>query len=115
MLSDRFQRTGKSSACNVVKVADNSSTRPSGLFIRNKLNSIDETVPRMIAIRQPKGPEGKGFSNACRAIRLPGKNFLAQRLIDFTFTNNSFFVSHCRCLGGIKNTNYQNQKISYTL
>lgn len=66
------QRTGKSSACNVVKVADNSSTRPSGLFIRNKLNSIDETVPRMIAIRQPKGPEGKGFSNACRAIRLPG-------------------------------------------
>lgn len=51
------------------------AVRPSGLFIRNKLNSIDETVPRMIAIRQPKGPEGKGFATLCRAFRLPGMNF----------------------------------------
>lgn len=56
----------------MVKVADNLSVRPAGLFIRNKLNSIDETVPRMIAIRQPKGPDGKGFAVTCRAVRLPG-------------------------------------------
>lgn len=40
----------------------------------------------MIAIRQPKGPEGKGFTIACRAVRLPGKKkmkfFLFNLLID---------------------------------
>lgn len=93
--TNQLQRTGKSSACNVVKVADNSSVRPSGPFIRNKLNSIDETVPRMIAIRQPKGPEGKGFTAACRAVRLPGMQqfFLIFSYPRFRIELNLFSIS----------------------
>lgn len=68
-----FQRNGKSSACNVVKVSDNSASRPERLLTRIKINSIDDSVPRVIVLRQPKGPEGHGFGPATRMLRLPGK------------------------------------------
>ncbi|XP_037906912.1 cold shock domain-containing protein E1 isoform X3 [Hermetia illucens] len=62
------QRNGKSSACNVVKIND----RPDRLISRLKLNSIDDSVPRLIVIRAPKGPQGKGFSLQARTARIPG-------------------------------------------
>lgn len=69
-----LQRNGKSSACNVVKISENATTRPERLLSRLKLNnSIDESVPRLIVIRSPKGPDGKGFSSVYRLPRLVGK------------------------------------------
>lgn len=69
----KLQRNGKSSACNVVKISENVAPRPDRLLSRLKLNnSIDESVPRLVVIRSPKGPEGKGFSSAYRQPRLVG-------------------------------------------
>lgn len=70
-----LQRNGKSSACNVVRVGEPAS-RPNHLFARMKLlNSIDESMPRLVAIRSPKGPEGQGFLSVHRLPRIPGKFF----------------------------------------
>ncbi|KAL5292829.1 CSDE1 family protein [Megaselia abdita] len=62
------QRNGKSSACTVVKITD----RPDRLISRIKLNSFDDSSPRVIVIRAPKGPQGKGFSMHARQLRTPG-------------------------------------------
>ncbi|ALC43437.1 Unr [Drosophila busckii] len=62
------QRNGKSSACNVLKIND----RPDRLISRLKLNG-DDGVPRLILMRAPKGPQGKGFSVLARHPRIPGK------------------------------------------
>lgn len=68
-----FQRTGKTSACNVVKVID-ASQRPERLLSRLKLNSIDDSLPRLTTIRAPKGPDGtKGFHPESRKPRIVGK------------------------------------------
>lgn len=67
------QRNGKTSACNVVKVIDNSAQRPERMITRLKINSIDDSVPRVIVIRPPKGPDGIGFGAATRMPRLPGR------------------------------------------
>lgn len=70
------QRNGKTSACNVVKVTDGSGAaaqRPERMLQRLKINSIDDTVPRVIVMRQPKGPAGTGFGVATRVPRLPGE------------------------------------------
>ncbi|XP_034103785.1 cold shock domain-containing protein E1 [Drosophila albomicans] len=61
------QRNGKSSACNVLKIND----RPDRLISRLKLNGEDG-IPRLILIRAPKGPQGKGFSVLARHPRIPG-------------------------------------------
>lgn len=67
-----FQRNGKNSACNVVKIADGS--RPERLLSRLKLNSIDESVPRVTVLRSPKGPDGsKGFHANFRTPRPVGE------------------------------------------
>ncbi|XP_023294423.2 cold shock domain-containing protein E1 [Lucilia cuprina] len=60
------QRNGKSSACNVLKIND----RPDRLISRLKLT--DDTLPRLIVIRAPKGPQGKGFSPQARLQKIPG-------------------------------------------
>lgn len=71
-----FQRTGKTSACGVVKVQE-SSPRPDRLISRIKINSIDESAPRLTTIRAPKGPDGsKGFSPDARLPRIAGKLIL---------------------------------------
>ncbi|KAK9712515.1 SUZ-C motif [Popillia japonica] len=63
------QRSGKSSACNVVKVSD-VQARPERLISRLRTISLDDTGPRIIVIRQPKGPDGsKGFSTETRQMR----------------------------------------------
>ncbi|XP_011181278.1 cold shock domain-containing protein E1 isoform X1 [Zeugodacus cucurbitae] len=61
------QRNGKSSACNVVKIND----RPDRLISRLKLNA-DDTVPRLIITRAPRGPQSKGFLPQARIARIPG-------------------------------------------
>jgi cold shock CspA family protein len=67
------QRTGKTSACGVIKIQD-SSPRPDRLISRIKINSIDESAPRLTAIRAPKGPDGsKGFCPEARLPRIAGK------------------------------------------
>lgn len=70
-----FQRTGKTSACGVIKIQD-SSPRPERLISRIKINSIDESAPRLTTIRAPKGPDGtNGFSSDARLPRIAGKHF----------------------------------------
>ncbi|XP_063697366.1 cold shock domain-containing protein E1 [Culicoides brevitarsis] len=65
------QRNGKNSACTVVKIADGS--RPERLLSRLKLNSVDESVPRVTVLRSPKGPDGsKGFHSNFRTPRPVG-------------------------------------------
>lgn len=47
--------------------------RPERLISRLRTVSLDDTGPRLIAIRQPKGPEASsGFSVEVRTTRLPG-------------------------------------------
>ncbi|KAM7358524.1 cold shock domain-containing Unr [Cochliomyia hominivorax] len=60
------QRNGKSSACNVLKIND----RPDRLISRLKLT--DDSLPRLIIIRAPKGPQGKGFLPQARLPKMPG-------------------------------------------
>ncbi|XP_062542734.1 cold shock domain-containing protein E1 isoform X3 [Armigeres subalbatus] len=67
------QRNGKTSACNMVKVADANGVRAERLLSRIKLNSVDDSGPRLTVIRAPKGPDGtKGFHISVRAPRLVG-------------------------------------------
>lgn len=67
------QRNGKSSGCNVVKISDGTTVRMERLPSRLKVTSFEETGPRIIIIRSPKGPDGtKGFSPSAREARLPG-------------------------------------------
>lgn len=70
-----LQRNGKSSACNVVKVMDgNGTVRPERLLARLKINSVDETGPRLIVVRPPKGPDGsRGFAAQYRMPRIAGE------------------------------------------
>ncbi|XP_026474088.1 cold shock domain-containing protein E1-like [Ctenocephalides felis] len=66
------QRSGKSSACNVVKVTD-IQARPERLISRLRVSSLEETGPRLTVSRQPKGPDGsKGFQSSARQPRQPG-------------------------------------------
>ncbi|KAH1003441.1 cold shock domain-containing protein E1 [Dendroctonus ponderosae] len=65
-------RSGKSSACHVVKVND-VLARPERLISRLRTVSLDDTGPKLLVVRQPKGPDGtKGFSPDFRVHRLPG-------------------------------------------
>ncbi|XP_023030354.1 cold shock domain-containing Unr isoform X2 [Leptinotarsa decemlineata] len=65
-------RSGKSSACNVVKVSD-VQARPERLISRLRTISVDDTGPKLTLMRQPKGPDGsKGFSSDARTLRIPG-------------------------------------------
>ncbi|KXJ84117.1 hypothetical protein RP20_CCG017526 [Aedes albopictus] len=67
-------RNGKTSACNMIKVADANGVRAERLLSRIKLNSVDDSGPRLTVIRAPKGPDGtKGFHISVRAPRLVGK------------------------------------------
>lgn len=67
------QRNGKTSACNMVKVADANGVRSDRLLSRIKLNSVDDSGPRLTVLRPPKGPDGtKGFHISVRAPRLVG-------------------------------------------
>ncbi|XP_052897732.1 cold shock domain-containing protein E1 isoform X2 [Anopheles moucheti] len=69
------QRNGKTSACNVVKINDANGPRPERLISRIKLNSVDDSGPRLTVIRAPKGPDGtKGFHPSARTPRLAGKS-----------------------------------------
>lgn len=56
-------------------MSDSSTTRPDRLLSRIKLinSSIDDSAPRLIVIRSPKGPDGKGFSSIYRQPRLVGE------------------------------------------
>jgi cold shock CspA family protein len=65
-------RSGKSSACSVVKVSD-VQARPERLISRLRTVSLDDAGPRLTLLRQPKGPDGsKGFSSEARVVHLPG-------------------------------------------
>ncbi|XP_055533104.1 cold shock domain-containing protein E1 isoform X2 [Wyeomyia smithii] len=67
------QRNGKTSACNMIKVADMNGMRADRLLSRIKLNSVDDSGPRLTVTRAPKGPDGtKGFHISVRAPRLVG-------------------------------------------
>ncbi|XP_058457625.1 cold shock domain-containing protein E1 isoform X2 [Malaya genurostris] len=67
------QRNGKTSACNMIKVADMNGVRAERLLSRIKINSVDDSGPRLTVIRAPKGPDAtKGFHISVRAPRLVG-------------------------------------------
>ncbi|XP_058792775.1 cold shock domain-containing protein E1 [Phymastichus coffea] len=66
------QRSGKSSACNVVRISDAVQQRPERLIVRLRTTSLEDNGPKLTVVRQPKGPDGtKGFSQE-RIQRLPG-------------------------------------------
>uniref|UniRef100_A0A672LYN9 Cold shock domain-containing protein E1-like n=1 Tax=Sinocyclocheilus grahami TaxID=75366 RepID=A0A672LYN9_SINGR len=71
------QRTGKCSACNVRRVSEGpkpvATPRPDRLVNRLKSITLDDTnAPRLVIIRQPRGPDNsKGF-NVERKSRQPG-------------------------------------------
>nr|CAI5834801.1 unnamed protein product [Callosobruchus analis] len=63
-------RSGKSSACNVVKVSD-VQARPERLISRLRTISVDDTGPKLTVIRQPKGPDGtRGFAPESRQRKI---------------------------------------------
>ncbi|CAG9761646.1 unnamed protein product [Ceutorhynchus assimilis] len=65
-------RSGKSSACNVVKVSD-VQARPERLISRLRTISLDDAGPKLLVVRQPKGPDGtKGFVPNSRTRHYPG-------------------------------------------
>uniref|UniRef100_A0A8D8WKU3 Cold shock domain-containing protein E1 n=1 Tax=Cacopsylla melanoneura TaxID=428564 RepID=A0A8D8WKU3_9HEMI len=65
-------RTGKSSACNVVKINEN-QVRPERLISRLRTTSLEDNGPKMTVTRQPRGPDGsRGFGPALRAKHTPG-------------------------------------------
>ncbi|XP_044067127.1 cold shock domain-containing protein E1 isoform X17 [Siniperca chuatsi] len=71
------QRTGKCSACNVRRVSEGPkpvvTPRPDRLVNRLKSITLDDTsAPRLVIVRQPRGPDNsKGF-NVERKTRQPG-------------------------------------------
>uniref|UniRef100_A0A668AIF2 Cold shock domain-containing protein E1 n=1 Tax=Myripristis murdjan TaxID=586833 RepID=A0A668AIF2_9TELE len=71
------QRTGKCSACNVRRVSEGPkpvvTPRPDRLVNRLKSITLDDaSAPRLVIIRQPRGPDNsKGF-NVERKTRQPG-------------------------------------------
>ncbi|XP_070696437.1 cold shock domain-containing protein E1 isoform X4 [Pempheris klunzingeri] len=71
------QRTGKCSACNVRRVSEGPkpvvTPRPDRLVNRLKSITLDDaSAPRLVIVRQPRGPDNsKGFSVE-RKIRQPG-------------------------------------------
>ncbi|XP_077371182.1 cold shock domain-containing protein E1 isoform X2 [Festucalex cinctus] len=71
------QRTGKCSACNVRRVSEGQKTvatpRPDRLVNRLKSITLDDaSAPRLVIVRQPRGPDNsKGF-NVERKTRQPG-------------------------------------------
>ncbi|XP_078053817.1 cold shock domain-containing protein E1 isoform X14 [Mustelus asterias] len=71
------QRTGKCSACNVFRVSEGSrpvaAPRPDRLVHRLKSITLDDaSAPKLVVLRQPKGPDNtKGFT-AERKIRQAG-------------------------------------------
>lgn len=73
-------------------MADNSAARPDRLLSRLKINSIDESVPRLIVTRQPKVPDGKGFNNLARLARLPGKHTMVFNF-SIMFSKSFLFLS----------------------
>ncbi|XP_055621287.1 cold shock domain-containing protein E1 isoform X2 [Toxorhynchites rutilus septentrionalis] len=67
------QRNGKTSACNMIKVSDTNGMRAERLLSRIKINSVDDSGPRLMVLRAPKGPDGTiGFHISVRAPRLVG-------------------------------------------
>ncbi|XP_046896412.1 cold shock domain-containing protein E1 isoform X11 [Hypomesus transpacificus] len=71
------QRTGKCSACNVRRVSEGpkqvATPRPDRLVNRLKSITLDDaSAPRLVIVRQPRGPDNsKGF-NVERKTRQPG-------------------------------------------
>lgn len=62
------QRNGKFSACSLRRICERQ--RPERLLSRVKSMNLDDTQPKVVVIRQPKGPDGsKGFSQP----RMPWK------------------------------------------
>ncbi|KAI1301608.1 Cold shock domain-containing protein E1 [Halotydeus destructor] len=60
------QRTGKYSACAVTKITSEPSNlqRPDRLITKMKSLIVSDDVPRIVLVRQPRGPDGtKGFAN----------------------------------------------------
>uniref|UniRef100_T1JCJ5 Cold shock domain-containing protein E1 n=1 Tax=Strigamia maritima TaxID=126957 RepID=T1JCJ5_STRMM len=65
------QRNGKVSACNVVKVSE--IPRPERLISRLRTVSCDDTGPRIVLVRQPRGPDGTSGFKTTRELREPGQ------------------------------------------
>ncbi|XP_013777445.1 cold shock domain-containing protein E1-like [Limulus polyphemus] len=62
------QRTGKSSACNVLKTGESQPRqRPERLISRLRTMSVEDCGPRVLVVRQPRGPDGtNGFNFFCK-------------------------------------------------
>ncbi|XP_076039783.1 cold shock domain-containing Unr isoform X2 [Oratosquilla oratoria] len=67
-------KTGKSSACNIarMKCGATPSQRPDRLISKLKNLNMDTSKPRIVVLRQPKGPDGtKGFKVTRNVVSAP--------------------------------------------
>lgn len=69
------QRTKKYAACSVVKVGESQpSQRPERLVSRLRTLSTEDSGPRIIVVRQPRGPDGtNGFASRNGAAANPAE------------------------------------------
>lgn len=80
------QRTKKYAACSVVKVGEQQPTqRPERLVSRLRTLSTEDSGPRIIIIRQPRGPDGtNGFASRNGAEANPAAETLVEEEMDGT-------------------------------
>lgn len=58
---------------NITSLYSDVKARPERLISRLRTVSLDEAGPRLMVVRQPKGPDGSpGFAPEVRKPRLPG-------------------------------------------
>ncbi|XP_077530803.1 cold shock domain-containing Unr isoform X2 [Haemaphysalis longicornis] len=78
------QRTKKYAACSVVKVGEQQPTqRPERLVSRLRTLSTEDSGPRIIIIRQPRGPDGtNGFASRNGAEANPAAETLVEEEVD---------------------------------
>lgn len=83
----------------------NGTVRPERLLARLKINqSSDESGPRLIILRAPKGPDGsKGFAAHHRLLRVPGMLILGNGFrIESTELKCVFPLLFRRCRNRVK-------------
>lgn len=78
------QRTKKYAACSVVKVGEQQPTqRPERLVSRLRTLSTEDSGPRIIIVRQPRGPDGtNGFASRNGAEANPAAETLVEEEAD---------------------------------
>lgn len=69
----RSEGSKQQSELSILNIFSDVQARPERLISRLRTISVDDAGPKILVVRQPKGPDGsKGFSSELRTARLPG-------------------------------------------